>query len=361
MDSYEKICVVSQSSDSRHNVASVEAIAERLAKLTGIRLGSTVQHFDDAVRTFFVPTFSLIRHSHPELDADQFWGGCVDQEFMTTKLATHPAWTEEDALPTGWMPQFAKDLEGAALSGYSVFSHDHAAQAGAFLLDKRKIRLKDPYASGGKKQSVFQNNHELDLFLQTLSESDIARGMVIEEDIENSSTYSVGQVSLAGLTMSYLGRQYTASDLNGETVYAGSRLYVARGGWDALRIRLRMPVAHRIIDGAQRYDTAAEQHFGLVASRKNYDVLVGPVTEDGFCCGVLEQSWRVGGASPAEILALEAMTADSSVSALKVVARETYGAEPRFAADDFVVYAGEDDIGQPLHKYARIEKLYHDP
>ncbi|MCI1002614.1 DUF3182 family protein [Ochrobactrum sp. C6C9] len=85
------------------------------------------------------------------------------------------------------------------------------------------------------------------------------------------------------------------------------------------------------------------------------------MTEDGFCCGVLEQSWRVGGASPAEILALEAMTADSSVSALKVVARETYGAEPRFAVDDFVVYAGEDDIGQPLHKYARIEKLYHDP
>lgn len=156
MDSYEKICVVSQSSDSRHNVASVEAIAERLAKLTGIRLGSTVQHFDDAERTFFVPTFSLIRQSHPELDAGQFWGGCVDQEFMTTKLATHPAWTEEDALPTGWMPQFARDLEGAALSGYSVFSHDHAAQAGAFLIDKRKIRLKDPYASGGKSKVSFK-------------------------------------------------------------------------------------------------------------------------------------------------------------------------------------------------------------
>lgn len=361
MDTIEKICVVSQPSDSRHVVASVEAIAARLAKLTGARLGSTAQHFDDADRTFFVPTFSLIRQSHPELDANQFWGGCVDQEFMTTKLATHPAWAEEDALPTGWKPQFARDLEGAALIGFSVFSYDHAARAGAFLLDKRKIRLKDPYASGGKKQSVVQNNHELEAFLRSLPESDFSRGMVIEEDIENSSTYSVGQISLTGLTMSYLGRQYSANDRSGESVYAGSRLYVVRGDWEALRTRLRMPVAHRIIESARRYDSAAEQHFGLVASRKNYDVLVGPVTEDGFCCGVLEQSWRVGGASPAEILALEALTADNSVSALKVVVRETYGAAPQLAADDFVVYAGEDDQGQPLHKYARIEKLYHDP
>ncbi|KAB2697557.1 DUF3182 family protein [Ochrobactrum sp. Kaboul] len=361
MDVIEKICVVSQTTDSKHNVASVEALAARLAKLSGSSLSPSSQNFDDVDGTFFIPTVSLIRKSHPELDANQFWGGCVDQEYMTTKLATHPAWNEEDELPAGWKPQFAKDLGSAALAGFSVFSHDHAARAGAFLLDKSKIRLKDPYASGGKNQCVFENNHELDVFLQSLSQSEITKGMVIEEDVENSSTYSVGQVSLAGLTASYLGRQYIAHDPMGESVYAGSRLYVVRGGWDELLLRLRMPVAHRIIEGARRYDMAAGEHFGLVASRKNYDVLVGPITEDGFCCGVLEQSWRVGGASPAEILAVEAMIGDQSILALQVLARETYGAAPRFEINDFIVYVGQDDTGQPLHKYARIEKIYHDP
>jgi len=358
----EKICVVCRSSDRPHDVAGVEAVARRLSSLLRGEIAPTLQDFGETDGMFVIPTFSLIRqHNHPDLPANRFLGGLVDHEFMTTKLITHPAWDHEDGLPLGWKTQFAEDLRDCVLPGFSVFSHAHAMNAGAFLLKTRRIRLKDPYASGGNGQRVIETGLQLERFLETFSTNDMTKGIVIEEDIENATTYSVGQVSVGSLTATYVGRQYTTRDLKGDTVYAGSRLHVVRGGWTQLLQRLRAPTARRIVDSAMRYDKAAECHLGLVSSRKNYDVLVGPITENGFCFGVLEQSWRVGGATPAEILALEKMTEDDSVTALQATTREKYGPAPQLRDEDFVVFSGEDAAGQPLHKYARIEKLYHDP
>ncbi|ELT46274.1 DUF3182 family protein [Ochrobactrum intermedium] len=52
---------------------------------------------------------------------------------------------------------------------------------------------------------------------------------------------------------------------------------------------------------------------------------------------------------------------DETVTAVQAVLHESRDEAPTFRDDDFIVYSGEDDLGQPLHKYARIEKIYHDP
>jgi len=361
-DPARKIRVVCQPSDSHHNVASVEALAARLCSLTGRQLLPTLQSFDENNETFFVPTFALVRQNgHPEISIQNFYGGIVHHGFMTTKLVTHPHWHDDDNLPEGWARSFAACLQDCVLSGFSVFSHRHALEAAGALLKKHKIRFKNPYASGGKDQTVIETVRSLDGFLETVSDSDIANGLVVEEDVENSSTYSVGQVQIENHIGSYLGRQYTSHDKDGSVAYAGSRLHMVRGGWDTLLNQLQSPVAHRIVENARRYDEAARQHLGLVASRRNYDVLVGPITENGVRCGVLEQSWRVGGASPAEVLAIEKLTQDETVIAVQAMVRETQDQKPAFKEKDFIVYAGDDDFGRPLHKYARIEKIYHDP
>ncbi|WP_374788811.1 DUF3182 family protein [Brucella oryzae] len=357
-----KIRVVCRSSDSPHGVASVEALATRLSSLTGRQLLPTLQSFDESDGTFFVPTFALVRQNgHPEMHIESFYGGIVHHSFMTTKLVTHPHWHDDDNLPEGWAGNFAACLENCVLSGFSVFSRRHALDAASALLKKHKIRFKKPYASGGKDQTVIETVRSLDGFLETVSDGDIANGLVVEEDVENSTTYSVGQVQIENHIGSYLGRQYTSQDNDGNAVYAGTRLRMVRGSWDALLNQLQSPVAHRIVENARRYDEAARQHLGLVASRRNYDVLVGPITENGVRCGVLEQSWRVGGASPAEVLALEKLAQDETVTAVQAVVRESYDPPPTFREDDFIVYVGDDDFGRPLHKYARIEKIYHDP
>lgn len=361
-DLMRKIRVVCRSSDSHHTVASAEAIATRLAALTGRELLPTLQSFDENDEAFFVPTFALVRQNgNPDMTVERFYGGIVHCGFMATKLVTHPHWHDGDNLPEGWTGSFAACLQDCVLPGFSVFSHEHALEAASTLLKEHKVRFKNPYASGGTDQNVIETVHSLDRFLETISDGDIANGLVVEEDVENATTYSVGQVQIDNHVGSYLGRQYTSHDRQGNAVYAGSRLRVVRGNWRALLQRLQSPVTRKIVEKAIRYDEAARQHLGLVASRRNYDVLVGPITENGVRCGVLEQSWRVGGASPAEILAMEKLMQDESVTAVQAFLRESRDEAPTFRDDDFIVYSGEDDFGQPLHKYARIEKTYHDP
>lgn len=361
-DLMRKIRVVCRPSDSPHNIASVEALAVRLSGLMRRQLLPTAQSFDQDRGTFFIPTFAMAQQNgDPEMCVARFYGGIVRHGFMTTKLVTHPHWNADDHLPEGWDSGFAACLQDCVLSGVSVFSHRYALEAATALLKKHKVRFKNPYASGGKDQQVIETVRALDEFLENISDRDIANGLVVEEDIENSTTYSVGQVLIEDHVGSYLGCQYSSRDEGGNEVYAGSRLRLVRGGWDALCYQLRSPVAHMIINKARRYDEAAQQHLGLVASRRNYDVLVGPSTGSGIRCGVLEQSWRTGGASPAEILAMEKIAQDETVTAVQAVLHETYDPTPSLKKDDFIVYSGDDDSGRPLHKYARIEKIYHDP
>ena len=89
-------------------------------------------------------------------------------------------------------------------------------------------------------------------------------------------------------------------------MYGGSELLVVRGGFEALHA-LGLPAeAALAVAQARVYDAAATEHFpGLFASRRNYDVVRGLDAAGRPRCGVLEQSWRIGGASGAEVAALE--------------------------------------------------------
>ncbi|HMS81429.1 MAG TPA: DUF3182 family protein, partial [Burkholderiaceae bacterium] len=69
-------------------------------------------------------------------------------------------------------------------------------------------------------------------------------------------------------------------------------------------------------------------------------------------CGVLEQSGRVGGATPAGGAALAALHADPGRATVRATCVERFGAgvEPPDGAQVF--YDGVDDVAGPLLKYA---------
>ena len=71
--------------------------------------------------------------------------------------------------------------------------------------------------------------------------------------------------------------------------------------------------------------------------------------------GVLEQSWRLGGASGAEIGALEAFRADPSLRIVRAMTREVYGEAPALPAGAVVYYSGVDASVGALTKYALTE------
>jgi hypothetical protein len=65
---------------------------------------------------------------------------------------------------------------------------------------------------------------------------------------------------------------------------------------------------------------------GFFASRLNYDVAQGTVNARcAWRSGVLEQSWRLGGASGAELAALEHFHADPSAWSVHASTHEAYG------------------------------------
>ncbi|HZH06086.1 MAG TPA: DUF3182 family protein, partial [Lautropia sp.] len=70
--------------------------------------------------------------------------------------------------------------------------------------------------------------------------------------------------------------------------------------------------------------------------------------------GVLEQSWRIGGATGAELAAFEAFQGDPGLQSVGASTTEIYG-DLQGVPDDAVVYfRGVDDKVGPLTKFARL-------
>ena len=138
--------------------------------------------------------------------------------------------------------------------------------------------------------------------------AELARyGTVIEQNFDKIETCSVGQTHVADLLATYVGTQRLTKDNRGADVSGGSDLIVVRGNYDALLSLDLSQKARLAIANARLYESAASQAFpGWFASRRNYDVALVAGNDGRRCGGVLEQSWRIGGARPAEVLLLVA-------------------------------------------------------
>jgi hypothetical protein len=173
-------------------------------------------------------------------------------------------------------------------------------------------------------------------------------------------TYSVGRVEVAGVVATYCGTQCLTRNNHGAEVYGGSELTVARGEYEALGALDLEPGMRAAIAAALRYDRAADAHFdGFIASRRNYDVVRGIDSGGAPRLGVLEQSWRIGGASPAEVAALAAFKADPDLRVVRARTVERYGDDVDVPADAAVLFHDVDARVGRLTKFAMIETSPH--
>jgi uncharacterized protein DUF3182 len=347
----------------RHEETTRAGIAERLAALKGFGFGG--EH-DPSARpagpVYFVPSDTLVGIEAARAlgirGEDDLFGGVVPHAFVATKAITHPLVAPDARAPAGWSVEMSRRLGDAVLFGFSAFSPDDARRAGALVLERGPVRLKPVRATGGRGQSVASDAAGLDAALAAIEPGDLSEhGLVLEEDLASVTTHSVGQVRVAGLVATYWGTQRLTPDNDGAPVYGGSDLLVARGGFDAL-LALDLPEGARLaVAQARAYDEAAMGCFpGMFASRRNYDVAQGTDAAGRPRCGVLEQSWRVGGASGAEIAALEAFRADPALRAARASTVEEYGegaAPPPPGAT--VYFRGVDEGIGPMTKYATVE------
>lgn len=306
------------------------------------------------------------------LDADQaqrlgiagpldLFGGAVRHPFMATKAISHGLVSPEAATIEGWQPAFAAAVREATLRGFTTFTRADARAAAALLMEHGRVRLKAPMADGGVGQSVIADLSALDVALEAMNETEIAtHGLVVEEDLADVTTYSVGEVRIGEHVIAYCGTQRTTLTNDSALAYGGSRLFVVRGGFAELAGARLAPLALQAASLAHLYDGAANAHLpGLIASRRNYDVAAGTDGRGMLRIGVLEQSWRLGGASGAEIAAFEAFKADPSLVAVEAACIEIYGHRVHVPDDATIYFAGDDPEVGRLTKYALIEARYH--
>ena len=276
--------------------------------------------------------------------------------FVGTKTITHPLYDADARAPAGWSPGFARDVADVVLRGYSAFDAEDARRAGRTLLEETgSVRVKAAAGIGGRDQVVARDPAALDAAIATLGERALpACGVALEENLTGVTTYSVGRVEVGGIVASYCGTQKLTRDHAGHEVYGGSALTFVRGGFDALR-RLPLPDgAHRAVEQAAVYDAAADRHFeGFIASRRNYDVIAGTRPDGTACGGVLEQSWRIGGATGAEIAALEYFAAEPKAHAVCAEGTEAYGTASA-PAGAIVYFDGVDAKVGRILKYTTV-------
>ncbi|WP_428849626.1 DUF3182 family protein [Imbroritus primus] len=353
-----------------HEIATHQRIAQKVAQLLGRRLQDPPE---DLVQwraaygaaggsPYYVPfdtlevavATALGIHGVPDL-----FGGVVPQAFVATKVITHPVWSPDAAAPAGWCRTMGGLIEDVVLPGYSAFAVADARRAGRLLLREGRGRVKAPMDKGGLGQQVIRDAHALDACLVPLEDTLATTGVVLERDMDHVRTCSVGQIILDGVCLSYHGTQCLTPDNTGGMVYGGSSLQVVRGDFDAvLRLPLDPQTRRAVVQACRYHQTAQECYPGLYASRCNYDVLQGETAGGVWQSGVLEQSWRVGGATGAELAAFAYLREHPEVGQVRAVTCEIYGraaASTPVPRDAVIYFDGDDGSVGPLLKYARVE------
>ncbi len=335
---------------SEHEIASQEALALRLAALLGRRFVPDfrpTRHRGEPP-PYYVPDRSITSLARAAklgiTRAADLFGGVTPHAFVATKSVTHGVVDAQAKAPQGWVRALESELREVVLRGYTAFTLEDARRAGERLLEHGVVRIKPADATAGRGQIVVRTPQELRAGLAEQDAALVRRlGLVLEEDLAVIATYSVGWVRVGKLEASYVGTQRLTPDNNGVSVYGGSMLSFARGGFDELRALDLSDEERQAVDLACRYDTAVSTAYpDFFASRRNYDVGIGRNAQGEPRAGVLEQSWRAGGASIAELSALQAFMLSPSLKTVAAFTRERYGKDEPMPTSERYVYRGED-------------------
>ena len=341
-----------------HDRESRANVAQHLAHVMHWPYGGTYDasvHYSKPL--YLVPHDALLASQAAAIGvhtADELFGGVVPHAFVATKAITHPLVSRDAVAPEGWSHACAENMHDAALRGYTAFDRRDARAAALALLRHGPVRIKSVTGIGGAGQHLVRDAAGIDPALEAVGDDALATsGVAIEEHLEDSVTYSVGAVTCGSIDIAYWGTQSAVTNPRGHEVYGGSTLDVVRGNFDDLLAAGLAQQRYEAVVLAQAYDAAAFAAYpAAYASRRNYDVLFGRDASGRLRSGVLEQSWRIGGASGAEVVALDAFRRDRARTCVRCATVEIYDDACVVPEGAVVYYRGVDPQAGPLTKYA---------
>src|SRR5262249_172209 len=222
-----------------HHKVVLDLDAKAIAKLKGYKFGGPYDpEHNYSGPLFFVPDDTLLLDEAACLgirSSNDLYGGVVLHLFAKTKAITHGLVDRDAERPPGWSTAFAERVREIVLPGYTVFSNRDAQTAARRMLTRGPIRLKKPLSASGKDQTVVTSLNELDAGLEKVTADEMAGyGLVLEDNLRQVRTWSVGEVAIGDPRISYCGTQRTVADNERRPVYGGSELVCVRGGWEVL-------------------------------------------------------------------------------------------------------------------------------
>jgi len=224
----------------------------------------------------------------------------------------HPAW---------YSRTFAKTLAGVVLPGYTAFSPDDTLHA-FDLMQAQGInaRFKDPSNTGGLGQYLVRDRTELEevMALHVGKFKDV--GAIIEADLQDHHTVTVGRVDLNGQVYSWHGRPYDVR-YNGTTRFGGNELTVVRGEPGELMAHAHTAEDKLAIEQSGRVFEVYDLLDSTI-TRATLDAVQGVGSNGQFMSGITDPSLRPSASSAGEIRAIEAFVANPDAEV--VTTRLTY-------------------------------------
>jgi hypothetical protein len=281
--------------------------------------GSLIDSSAPTTGAYIIPDRPLYKHESDKLGIagpDDLYGGVVAMKLHHDKAILHTLVDSDAEGHAGYSSQFAQEVSNATLPGYTAFSPQDALRGYIHLRQEGfSIRCKDPSGEGGGDQYSVTSLDHLEQIFKSMSPEKIAReGVVLEPNIIDPATLSIGQISLGGKYFSYYGNQHSTL-LDGESTYGGTTLTMFRGTLSDLSDRIKDPAIKTAVVQAQVV-RGAYSHYDPIISRLNFDVVQGEDQSGVFHSGVVDQSLRIGGASPAEVIAIQELEADEMAESI---------------------------------------------
>jgi|GEM_PF-1490767 len=294
-----------------------QAVAANIAAIIG---GQVQQAGGDIyAKRYFVPDKPLTREEATNLgitSEDDLFGSVLNHPLHSSKAMLHRLVDGGATRSDGYSEAFANAISKVVLRGFTAFSEadalagfDHLRQQGY------AVRYKDPSQRGENSHVILNDSDELSSLLSDGSalERLAANGVVLEPNLKEPNTLSVGQLYLAGKRYSYYGDQQTTY-IDGKAMYGGNTLTMVRGGYNELLGTTHDPDFHIAIKHASVMHEAYETILRPTASRFNVDVLQGYGRPIEPLLGIIDQSLHIGDASPAEMAAILALNKNPNLA-----------------------------------------------
>lgn len=318
---------------SEADLITQQVLSQRFAALLNLKLlasQDTTEHPSlDPNDCYYLPSHTLLQHEAKALgikSLQDLYGGVVPYPFLLHTTLNHPIHHPSMNSPEGWNNDLALVLQPYVLKGRSAFNTQDALWTAEGMIHDGPLRIKLTAANAGPSQWIVNNHEEVvDLLNQAQYQPFFEQGVIIEEALDNTVSFSIGQTEIGNHLISYCGEKEVTIDLKGQATYGGSTLSVVQGDYNELEKTLNLEKHKEALRMVQQYEHHIFKAYPQIyASRRNYEVLQGVNNKGQTRLGVLEYSWQADGTSIAELLALEAFAADNTLHHVRIWTKERY-------------------------------------